>query len=71
MDKDTEIGKLRREIQELKEKVQRFESDKNIFKKHKKRFSVNLLTLILKLVKKAQSLKLSTPATVIQDLKGK
>ena len=50
MDKDTEIGKLRREIQELKEKVQRFESDKNIFKKHKKRFSVNLLTLILKLL---------------------
>ena len=50
MDKDAEIGKLKREIQELKEKVQRIESDQNIFKKHKKRFSVNLLTLILKLL---------------------
>ena len=49
-DKDTEIEELKREIRELKEKVQTFESDQNVFKKHKKRFSVNLLTLILKLL---------------------
>ena len=49
-DKDAEIEQLKREIRELKEKVQIFESDQNTFKKHKKRFSVNLLTLILKLL---------------------
>ena len=51
-DKDTEIEELKREIRELKEKDQTFESDQNAFKKHKKRFSVNILTLILKLLMK-------------------
>ena len=44
-----ELEKLKKEKVEMTEKIQNLESEINIFNKQKKRFSVNLITLILKL----------------------
>ena len=44
-----ELEKLKKEKVEMAEKIQNLESEQNIFNKQKKRFSVNLITLILKL----------------------
>ena len=44
-----ELEKLKKEKVEMAEIIQNLESEQNVFKKQKKRFSVNLITLILKL----------------------